>query len=148
MSFRIPVEDAYCALLGRAIYIFAYYELIVIKIVDHFSPGYVEQYLVSVWTSRAIGETLKGVIQKSDLSDTHLRLKLETEAERFLELVDDRNSLLHFHPYSAISGEQEFLEYRSPAHIQWDRSVIRKAIEEFEEGSIELRNLFRKLKQP
>jgi hypothetical protein len=101
MSFRIPVEEEYCAFLGRAVYVFAYYEWIVIKMIDHFSPGCVQEYLLSRWMSGTVSGKLVALFQECGLSDSHLRGELETEADRFLKLVDVRSKLIHAHPYTA-----------------------------------------------
>jgi hypothetical protein len=134
-------------LIGPRYRVFAYYEWIVIKMIDHFSSGYVQEYLLSKWMSGTVAGKLVALIQECGLSDSHLRGELETEADRFLKLVDVRNKLIHAHPYTAASGDQQLLHHRPPSYIQWDPGVIRTAIQDFEEGAIKLNDLFWKLKQ-
>ena len=41
---RIPVNDEYAATIGKAVYVFAYYEWIIIYIVEGLKPGFVQTY--------------------------------------------------------------------------------------------------------
>jgi len=41
---RIPVKDEYAALIGKAIYIFAYYEWTIIWIIEFLESGFVREY--------------------------------------------------------------------------------------------------------
>src|SRR5687767_4349309 len=41
---RVPVDDQYAALVGKAIYLFAYYEWTIIWIIEYLAPGFVGDY--------------------------------------------------------------------------------------------------------
>ena len=42
-STRVPVDDSYAALVGKAIYVFAYYELTIIFIINYSMNSNVER---------------------------------------------------------------------------------------------------------
>ena len=37
---RVPVDDSYVALVGKAVYVFAYYEWAIIYIIEFLKPGF------------------------------------------------------------------------------------------------------------
>jgi len=41
---RVPVDDEYAALVGKAVYVFAYYEWAIIYIVEFLRSGFVAEY--------------------------------------------------------------------------------------------------------
>ena len=44
ITTRVPVEDTYAALVGKAVYVFAYYEWTIIWIVESLCRGFVAEY--------------------------------------------------------------------------------------------------------
>ncbi|MBU2739378.1 hypothetical protein [Acidithiobacillus concretivorus] len=40
-STRVPVDDSYAALVGKAVYVFAYYEWTIIYVIDYLQSGFV-----------------------------------------------------------------------------------------------------------
>lgn len=44
MTTHVPVDDQYAALVGKAVYVFSYYEWTIIGIIEHLEPGFVSSY--------------------------------------------------------------------------------------------------------
>ena len=65
---RIPVNDEYAATVGKAVYLFAYYEWTIIYIIDYLKSGFVTEYSRPQnrpMTSGAVKEKLREVINLS-----------------------------------------------------------------------------------
>ena len=43
-STRVPIDDAYAALVGKAVYVFAYYEWTIIYAIEYLQRGFVSKY--------------------------------------------------------------------------------------------------------
>jgi hypothetical protein len=145
MSFRIPVSEEYCSLLGRAVYSFAYYEWIVIHTIEHFAPGYLREYIDAAnrpYTSGAVANRFIKTINEGATVGRDISKALNNEADRFKRLVQVRNRLIHAHPYTAAGGAQQLTYQRPPSNVEWEGSDILKSIYQFEEGAIALNALF------
>ena len=44
MNTRVPFDADYVKLLGRAVYLFSYYEWIIIYIMERLQPGFLAEY--------------------------------------------------------------------------------------------------------
>ena len=61
-STRTPVDDSYAALIGKAVYVFAYYELTIIYAIDYLRSGFVSKY--------CRGESMTSGTVRRELQDT------------------------------------------------------------------------------
>ena len=62
-STRVPVDDAYATLIGKAVYIFAYYEWNIVWIIELIQNGFVRSYSRgNPMTSGAVKQKLRSVI--------------------------------------------------------------------------------------
>jgi len=112
MSFRIPAGEEYCSLLGRAVYSFAYYEWIVIYTIEHFTPGYLREYIDAAnrpHTSGTVANRFIKTINEHAAVGRDISEALNYEADRFKRLVQVRNRLIHAHPYTATDGAQQLI---------------------------------------
>ena len=102
-SERIPVADDYLRALGRATYNFAYLEWDISWLAETLQPGFLGR--CSTMTAGNIACCFYNLV---DILDDTVADKdgLQALARDFKELVSDRNSLLHGHPHTALTGEQ------------------------------------------
>ena len=103
-KYRIPVDEKYLLAIGRATYNFTYLEKIIIDIIVKISPrGH--DAIPAKATGGTICKTLEQLIPashadiKADLTSIHLSFKNAID--------NNRNKLLHAHPYTSIDGEQQ-----------------------------------------
>ena len=89
MTMRAPVDDEYAALVGKAVYVFAYYEWTIIWIVEHLEPGFVSSYSRgNPMTSGAVQKRLQDVINNSLTSFAKIsRQKLQACYDTFGSLI-------------------------------------------------------------
>lgn len=137
-STRVPVDDAYAALVGKAIYVFAYYEWTIIYVIDFLQSGFVHRY------SRGKSMTSGNVKQKfqstiDNLVTSTVRVsaaELQACCDEFDRLIAKRNALIHAHPCTDSDGSQ-ILAYQTKItkplpDIKWPRSKVEEIIREFD----------------
>jgi hypothetical protein len=137
-STRVPVDDVYVQKVGKAIYIFAYYEWTIIWIIEKLDQGFVNEVCrEKVLTSGQIAIRFKKAIKSKNsqlvkvLSD-----ELDECCALFEELVVKRNALVHAHPCSDTNGDQ-ILNYQTKAtkplpDIKWPTNELENIIQEFD----------------
>ena len=98
---RILVDDAYATLVGKAVYIFAYYEWAIICIIECLQPGFVGEYSRnSVMPSGRVLKKFDEVKQNLPiLFEEGMKLELRACYEEFEKLIVKRNALIHAHPF-------------------------------------------------
>lgn len=148
-AFRVPAERAYTDLLGRAVYNFAYLEWAVIYTVETLSPGYLAKY---TGASRPIPSGQVATSFREQVSahldlPAQLRSHLDACASRFTKLVDDRNRLVHAHPYTAEGGVQQLgYQGRLPPAL-WPLSDLEATAYEFDSAACEMNSAFHQLRE-
>jgi hypothetical protein len=147
--FRVPADETYTALLGRAVYNFAYLEWGVIYTVETLSPGYLSEYaqaqrpMPSGQVAAAFRETLNARVDlPSDLKE-----KLATCAARFTKLVDDRTRLIHAHPYTADGGHQQLSYQGRLPPATWPDAGVEAVARDFDAAACDTNEVFYELKK-
>lgn len=137
-STRVTVDDSYATLVGRAIYIFAYYEWTIIYIIEYFQSGFVRKYCRgSSMTSGNVRQELQDTINRSHVPLTKIsRTELQACCDEFEKLIVNRNALIHAHPITDSDGSQ-ILAYQTKVtkplpDMKWSRPDIETIIQEFD----------------
>ena len=130
MKLRVPFDPEYVILLGKAVYLFAYYEWIVIYIIEVLAPGFVATYSRGKpLPSGTVGKKFRrAIVNSRGLPPDDLKA-LDACATEFENLVDRRNALVHAHPITDTDGSQ-ILHYQTcPSRpypdMRWDEASIR-----------------------
>jgi hypothetical protein len=137
---RIPVNDDYAAILGKAVYLFAYYEWIIIYIIEYLDKGFVSEYSRPTkrpLTSGSVNVKLKETIAKVDFSTLTVdNADLEQCQQEFENLIDKRNALIHAHPITDKDGSQILAYQARPSKaisdMTWKLSEIESLIKEID----------------
>ena len=133
--FRIQVEEAYVAELGRAVFVFAVLEWNAVYCCDRLKPGYVTTVERKKKTAGGIAGDLLRFLRGLPGEDS--RRECWEAAARFEELVDVRNALLHGKPGTANGGTQMLFHEGD----EWTTEEIEAATDRFAACSIELNRL-------
>jgi hypothetical protein len=139
-EFRIPADDAYTAILGRAVYNFTYYEGIVVETLEKLCPGYLRRHSNEGPTS---GHVARLFIETAEAVESSALAKC---AATFDDLRKERDKLLHAHPYTVDGGLQQ-LHYRGGRHLatKWPTDEVGDLALKFDSASCELKDLFDRL---
>ena len=135
---RIPVADSYVAAIGRAAYNFAYLEWSIVWLGETLQPGFINT--VGSLTAGQIARQFESFAASVHGADSD-NLRLKTLAASFLDLVHDRNNLLHGNPFTGDSGEQRLLYNGKSGRRDWSAEDIIEAARAFENASIEANEL-------
>lgn len=140
---RVPVDDDYAALVGKAVYVFAYYEWAVIWIIEHFRSGFVAEYSRGKpLTSGAVEKRLRSVVEDPATSFTRIsKDELKRCVDRFESLVVRRNALIHAHPCTDSDGSQILAYQSAPSKplpdMKWPVSEVKSVVSEFDDAACE-----------
>lgn len=152
ISTRIPVDDRYVALIGRAVYVFAYYEWTVIYIIEYLSPGFVQEYSRDrVMTSDFVRRRLLTTINEPSVSFAKVpKRELELCCDTFQKLIVDRNALIHAHPITDATGSQ-ILAYQTKISkplpdMHWSTAEIEAVIHAFDSAACRAGDLLDRLR--
>jgi hypothetical protein len=128
----------YAALVGKAVYIFAYYEWTIIYIIDHLQSGFVGKYSRGgSMTSGNVRQELQNTINSPHVSFAKVsKVELQTCCDQFEELIVKRNALIHAHPITDLDGSQ-ILAYQTKVtkplpDMKWPKSEVESIIREFD----------------
>jgi hypothetical protein len=137
-STRVPVDDSYAALVGKAVYIFAHYEWTIIYIIDYLQSGFVGKYSRGgSMTSGTVRQELQNTIDSPHVSFAKVsKAELQTCCDEFEELIVKRNALIHAHPITDSDGSQ-ILAYqtkvtKSLPDMKWPKAEVESTIREFD----------------
>lgn len=139
MSLRVQFNSEYTAILGTAVYVFAYYEWAVIYLIQQFKPGFVALYCRREvpMTSGRVKQELRSVLNDPATVYAEVtREELQGCFDRFGVLIDKRNALIHAHPVTDRDGSQ-ILNYqtcvgRPLPDMKWTIREIKEALREFD----------------
>lgn len=143
LAIRIPYDSDYTALLGTAVYAFAYYEWVVIYLIQQFEPGFVRRYCRgSPMPSGDVKKKLANILNNPATSYTRVsRDELRACCDRFAELIETRNALIHAHPITDADGGQILHRQagldRPLPDMKWSKEVVERAIHEFDAAACE-----------
>ena len=113
---RVPFDPNYVALVGKAVYVFAYYEWAVIYLMEQFERGFVARYCrKEIMTSGKVKKKLQSILDDpatvyTEVSSTELR----NCCDRFGKLIDKQNALIHAHLITDADGSQISTTKASP----------------------------------
>ena len=96
MKTRVPFDEDYVKLVGKAVYLFSYYEWAVIYIMERLEPGFVAEYSRKTsMTSRVVHSRFKRALEQYVGCQAVDKATLESCSHEFDGLVDKRNALIH-----------------------------------------------------
>lgn len=149
---RIPVDDEYAALVGKAVYIFAYYEWTIIYIIEYLESGFVGNYSRGkLMTSGAVLNKFKEVVANlTVLPNGIVQSELDLCIVNFSDLIVKRNALIHAHPCTDKDGAQILTYQASPDKVlpdmKWPKNEVEKIISEIDEIACEASAILDKLR--
>jgi len=138
VTTRVPLNPNYTALLGVAIYTFAYYEWAVICLIDHFEFDFVHRYCrEEKMTSGDVLCVLRKVLKDAATAYTTVsREEIETCCLRFEYLINKRNALIHAHPVTDTDGSQILYRQTNIVHnspdFKWSIDELKQVLREFD----------------
>lgn len=137
-STRVPVDDSYAALVGKAIYVFAYYEWTIIYIINYLQAGFVHRYSRGKpMMSGNVKQEFQSTIDNLGASSVRISAaELQACCDDFDRLITKRNALIHAHPCTDSDGSQ-ILAYQTKAtkplpDMKWPRPEVEAIIKEFD----------------
>jgi hypothetical protein len=137
-STRVPVDDSYAALVGKAVYIFAYYEWTIIYTIEYLRSGFVRKYSRGgSLTSGNVRQEFQDTINSLHGSfDKVFRAELQACCDEFESLIIKRNALIHAHPITNSDGSQ-ILAYQTKItkplpDMKWPKEKVESIIQEFD----------------
>lgn len=137
-STRVPVDDSYAALVGKAIYVFAYYEWTIIHIVNYLQAGFMHTYSRgNPMVSGKVKQEFQAKIDNFCASSVRVSAaELQACCDDFDRLITKRNALIHAHPCTDSDGSQ-ILAYQTKVtkplpDMKWPRAEVEAIIQEFD----------------
>jgi len=135
---RVPVDDSYAALVGKAVYGFAYYEWMIIYAIDYLRSGFVSKYARGdSMTSGRVREALQHTLDSPHVSFAKVsKAELQACCDEFEKLIVKRNALIHAHPITDSDGSQ-ILAYQTKGtkplpDMKWPKAEVESIIREFD----------------
>ena len=154
MNTRIPVDPRYVQAIGEAVYCFAYYEWMVIYIIQRLKPGFVAEFSRSKkMTSGMVSQRFKRVLRESTEMTAMEGIDIATCHKDFDALVGRRNALIHAHPITESSTGAQILNFQGIvsqdiADMKWDREAVDSFVKDVGSASIRAGKLFGQLEPP
>jgi len=143
-STRVPVDDSYATLIGKAVYVFAYYEWTIIYVIDHLRNGFVAEYSRGASkTSGTVRQELQNTINDPRTPFTKVsKAELQACSDEFERMIVKRNALIHAHPITDSDGSQ-ILAYQTKVtrplpDMQWPKAEVVSAIGEFDAAACKI----------
>lgn len=151
---KIPVNDEYASLLGKAVYVFAYYEWIIIYIIDNLRSGFVAKYSrpkKSPMTSGAVKKSLLKIINQTTFPISFVtKIEMDNFYNQFNNLIEKRNALIHAHPITETNGSQILAYQTKPSKtisdMIWSKQKIEELIQEIDKSAVEAGIILDKLR--
>lgn len=151
-STRVPVDDSYVALVGKAVYVFAYYEWAIIYAIEHLKNGFVSKYCrAKSMTSGQVKREFQEAINNLPVSSEEVsKAELQACCTEFERLIVKRNSLIHAHPITDLDGSQ-ILAYQTEItkplpDMKWPKTEIEVIIHEFDAAASSAGDLLYRLR--
>jgi len=116
-SERIPVVDQYLRALGRATYNFAYLEWAIVWLTETIEPGFLR--VARGLTAGQIAQRFRQAVGRLGSIEPD-KSALRDLAAAFMNLVEDRNRLVHANPFTADCDEQRLLYDGKHGRIDWE----------------------------
>lgn len=151
MKPGIPHDPQYVQCIGRAVYFFAYYEWIIIYVIEELCPGFVEEYSRGrKMTSGQVAQRLERVLNRAPAIDAEIRSALDSCCDEFASLIPRRNALIHAHPITDTPSGDQILNFQGRhsntiSDLKWSRNEVDSFAMEVSEASIKASSLFEQL---
>ena len=149
MKTRVPCDDAYVTFIGKAVYLFSYYEWIVIYITDRLEPGFLAEYCRGQWrgmTAGQVSERLKNAVKHYAGDKGVEKDELICCWLAFDTLLPKRNALVHAHPMSDVDGAQILSYQGSPSKqisdLKWEAVRLEEFLRELDVAAVQANQLF------
>jgi hypothetical protein len=151
MQIRTPIDGEYAAAVGKAVYVFAYYEWVIIYIIEQISRGFVVEYCRGKpMTSGNVRWKFQKILDDQATAYGNVpRTELQALCDRFKTLLEKRNALIHAHSITATDGSQ-ILDFqgtakRSLPDMKWPLSSVMDVLEEFDAAAFNANALFHRM---
>lgn len=152
LTTRVPVDDSYVALVGKAVYIFAYYEWTIIYTIEYLQSGFVQKYSRDTsMTSGGVHKELQKTIDSLVTSFANVsKAELQARSNEFEKLIVKRNALIHAHPITDSDGSQ-ILAYQTKItkplpDMKWPKTEVEAIIQEFDAAACDAGALLDRLR--
>lgn len=152
MQTRVPCDDVYVAFVGKAVYLFSYYEWIVIYITEKLQPGFLAEYCRGHWRGMTAGQVsgrLKIAVEHYAGDKGVEKDELMCCWSAFDTLLLKRNALIHAHPISDVDGAQILSYQGSPSRqisdLKWQAVHLKKFLHELDDAAVQANQLFARL---
>ncbi len=135
---RAPLDDTYVALVGKAVYVFAYYEWTLIYIIEYLRNGFVGEYSRGKQlTLGNVRDELQNTINNLPSSFQNVSISdLQKICDDFEQLIIKRNALIHAHPITDTDGAQ-ILAYQTKVtkplpDMKWPKTKVASILTAFD----------------
>lgn len=137
MYTKVPFDADYVKLVGKAVYLFSYWEWIIVYIVERLQPGFLSEYSREHKRGMTSGQVRDRFERAVDgyAGDRGVEKRaLECCWLVFADLIPKRNALIHAHPITDDDGAQ-ILNYQSSpdapiSDMKWESASIEGFIQE------------------
>ena len=119
----IPAADSYLRELGRATYNFAYLEWGIVWLTETLEPGFLS--VAETLPAGGIAKRFAKAVERVPSSDVD-RPELVELSKSFLDIVKERNRLIHGNPFTAEGGEQRLLYSGRHGRKDWTEQLIQQ----------------------
>jgi hypothetical protein len=153
-STHVPVDDSYAALLGKAVYVFAYYEWAIVYAIEYLRADFVRRYTrITPMTSGAVRQELQAIIDDPAVGFTKVtRSEMQSCCDEFERLIHKRNALIHAHPITDKDGAQILAYQTKPSkplpNMKWPTRELESVIQEFDGAAVVAGRLLERLRAP
>jgi hypothetical protein len=151
VTTRVPFDPDYTALIGKAVYVFAYCEWAVIHLIEKLKPGFVLRYCRGApMPSGLVKRELEAVVNCASTTYTKVsRIELEECCTLFASLIEKRNALIHAHPMTDADRSQ-ILSYQAKVNrplpdMKWPATEIERALHLFDAAACDANALLHRL---
>lgn len=148
-SNRIPSDPDYLVCLGRATWVWAYYESFVVDLIDRLKPGFKTEVARSKrnYTAGTIRSELEKLVNSKSTDFTRIsKTELVSVHDQLDTLIDRRNSLIHGRPIGGnILAYQGNVDKPNP-DVQWPAAAVDAFTEDVANERIRIDPIFEKLR--
>ena len=131
---RIPLNREYCTELGVAVYGFAYYEWIIIYIIECLNPGFVKKYCRG--KPMASGEVKSSFEELLKNHQNHPQInELSDCCQEFAILIHKRNALIHAHPIEGNILNYQAELAKTITDFKWQKEDIVSFIKDIDSSA-------------
>ena len=137
---RVPVDDEYAAVVGKAVYVFAYYEWTIVYLIEYLKSGFVSWYSRGAsLTSGNVRQEFQNAINAMVDGGLVSRADFQSCCDEFDRLIVKRNALIHAHPCTDSDGSQ-ILSYQTKItkplpDMKWPKHEVEAVIAEFDQAA-------------